>query len=80
MKREAPENNGIDSSPTAPDEVAAAPASSRSFSAGQIIFECKPFVAVLDRKWKFSVSQSERASSSCPSASLAHSISFSWAI
>ena len=53
MKQEAPDSNGVEES------EAAIPAS-RSFSAGQVVFECRPFVAVLDRKWKFSVSLSVR--------------------
>ncbi len=30
-----------------------------SFSAGEVIFACRPFVAVLDRKFKFQVSPNQ---------------------
>ena len=51
MKQETNnDTNGVEAEEAIP--------ASRSFSAGQVVFECRPFVAVLDRKWKFSVSLS----------------------
>ena len=54
MKREATaaESNGLHAGPGSSQEK-------RRFAAGQVVFECKPFVAVLDRKWKFSVSRGQ---------------------